>query len=215
MVEPADNLQSLADRLLVQKITPPAVLTNDKGDILYLSGKTSKYLEPTAGKTNWNIFAMARTGLRVELEVAFRKAIRQKEAIIVKGLKIGTNGNTRIVDITVKAIGEPETLRGTMMVVFTDVATPLGKKESDRSKIVPYNQVKVLELEQEFDQVCEELQATRQAMQSAQEKLTTVNDELQSTGEELTIFKDKMQSLCEENTRLKGLLDNTEGFVNK
>ena len=54
MVEPADNLQSLADRLLVQKITPPAVLTNDKGDILYLSGKTSKYLEPTAGKTNWN-----------------------------------------------------------------------------------------------------------------------------------------------------------------
>jgi two-component system, chemotaxis family, CheB/CheR fusion protein len=43
------------------------VLTNDKGDILYISGRTGKYLEPAAGKANWNIFAMAREGLRYEL----------------------------------------------------------------------------------------------------------------------------------------------------
>jgi hypothetical protein len=41
---------------------PPAVLVNDKGDILYVSGRTGKYLEPAAGKANWNIFAMAREG---------------------------------------------------------------------------------------------------------------------------------------------------------
>jgi two-component system CheB/CheR fusion protein len=43
---------------------PAAVLVNDKGDILYISGRTGKYLEPAAGKANWNIFAMAREGLR-------------------------------------------------------------------------------------------------------------------------------------------------------
>jgi two-component system CheB/CheR fusion protein len=47
------------------------VLVNDKGDILYISGRTGKYLEPAAGKVNWNIFAMAREGLRYELDGLF------------------------------------------------------------------------------------------------------------------------------------------------
>ena len=67
---PGPNLQSLADQLLLQRFSPAAVLINDKGDILYISGRTGKYLEPAAGKANWNIFAMAREGLRYELSSA-------------------------------------------------------------------------------------------------------------------------------------------------
>ena len=69
--------------------SPPAVLVNDKGDILYISGRTGKYLEPAAGKANWNIFAMAREGLRYELTSAFQKALRQNETVTLKGLKVG------------------------------------------------------------------------------------------------------------------------------
>jgi chemotaxis methyl-accepting protein methylase len=98
MVMPATNLQSLADQLLLQHFSPPAVLTNDKGDILYISGRTGKYLEPAAGKANWNIFAMAREGIRFELGSAFQRAIRQKEPVSAKGLKIGINGGTQTVD---------------------------------------------------------------------------------------------------------------------
>jgi two-component system, chemotaxis family, CheB/CheR fusion protein len=61
-------------------LRPPAVLVNDKGDILYISGRTGKYLEPAAGKANWNIFAMAREGLRYELASAFQKALRKRSA---------------------------------------------------------------------------------------------------------------------------------------
>ena len=78
--KPPANLQALADQLLLQRYAPPAVLVNDKGDILYISGRTGKYLEPAAGKANWNIFAMAREGLRYELGSAFQKALRQKDA---------------------------------------------------------------------------------------------------------------------------------------
>ena len=121
---PAANLQSLADQLLLQRFCPAAVLTNDKGDILYISGRTGKYLEPAAGKANWNIFAMAREGLRFELDSAFQKALRQKDAFTVKGLKVGSNGGVQTVDITVQSIDEPEALRGMVMIVFTDVAAP-------------------------------------------------------------------------------------------
>ena len=71
---PPANLQTLADQLLLQKFSPAAVLTNAEGDVLFISGRTGKYLEPAAGKANWNIHAMARDGLRQELILALPKA---------------------------------------------------------------------------------------------------------------------------------------------
>jgi two-component system CheB/CheR fusion protein len=46
---PPANLQSLADQLLLQSYSPPAVLVNEGGDIVYISGRTGRYLEPAAG----------------------------------------------------------------------------------------------------------------------------------------------------------------------
>ncbi|KAB0663821.1 PAS domain-containing protein [Oryzomonas japonica] len=205
MPKPAANLQSLADQLLLQHFSPPAVLTNDKGDILYISGRTGKYLEPAAGKANWNIFAMAREGLRFDLGTAFQKALRQKEAIVVAGLKVEVGGGSQNVDITVRAIEEPEALRGMVMIVFNDVAPPQEKKTPGRSRAATAGSSRVAELEQELQQLREALQTTREEMQSSQEELKSTNEELQSTNEELqstneelTTSREEMQSLNEE-----------------
>lgn len=205
MMKPAANLQTLADQLLLQHFSPPAVLVNDKGDILYISGRTGKYLEPAAGKANWNIFAMAREGLRFDLGSAFQKAVRHNEEITLKGLKVGENGGTQTVDVTVRAIEEPEALRGMVMIVFTEVAAPPEKKATGRARNSPAGSARVLELEQELRQVREELQTTREEMQSSQEELKSTNEELQSTNEELqstneelTTSREEMQSLNEE-----------------
>jgi len=202
MLKPEANLQSLADQLLLQQFSPPAVLTTDKGDILYINGRTGKYLEPAAGKANWNIFAMAREGLRFELGSAFQKALRQKGAITVKGLKAGENGGTQTVDITVQAIEEPIALRGMVMIVFTRATTPPEKKAPGRSRA---GTGRAVELEQEIQQLREALQTTREEMQSSQEELKSTNEELQSTNEELqstneelTTSREEMQSLNEE-----------------
>jgi two-component system CheB/CheR fusion protein len=235
MLNPTTNLQSLTDQLLLQHFSPPAVLTNDKGDILYISGRTGKYLEPAAGKANMNIFAMAREGLRFALGSAFQKTIREKEAVNVKDLKVGTNGGTQIVDITVQAIEEPEALRGMVLIVFRDVAKPLKKKRRTGSPEAPADNARVLEQEQELQGLREELQTTREEMQSSHEELTSTNEELQSTNEELqstneelTTSREEMQSLNEElqtvnaeqqskmdefawiNNDMKNLLNSTE-----
>ena len=201
MLKPSTSLQSLADQLLLQHFSPPAVLTNDKGDIIYISGRTGKYLEPAAGKANWNIFAMARDGLSFDLGSAFQKALRQKEAITAKGLKVGTGVSTHTVDIKVQTIEEPEALRGMVMIVFTDAETPPEQKKPGRAK----NASSCDAIEKELEQVRRELQTNREEMQSSQEELTSTNEELQSTNEELqstneelTTSREEMQSLNEE-----------------
>ncbi|MDT8444511.1 MAG: chemotaxis protein CheB [Desulfuromonadales bacterium] len=205
MLKPAANLQSLADQLLLQHFSPPAVLVNDKGDILYISGRTGKYLEPAAGKANWNISVMAREGLRVELGIAFQRTLRQKEKITVKNLKVGEGDTAQTVDVTVQAIEEPEALRGMVMIVFSDVPTPPEKKTLSRSRSASPGNTRQLELEQALQQAREELATTREEMQSSQEELKSTNEELQSTNEELqstneelTTSREEMQSLNEE-----------------
>jgi two-component system CheB/CheR fusion protein len=206
MAKPVANLQSLADQLLLQRFSPPAVLVNDRGDILYISGRTGKYLEPAAGKANWNIFAMAREGLRFELGSAFQKAVRTKEPLMVRGLRIGEGDTNQAVDIAIQVIDTPEALRGMVMIVFTDVALPPEKKAPGRrKKIAADGNSRSLELGQELQQVREALSSTREEMQSSQEELKSTNEELQSTNEELqstneelTTSREEMQSMNEE-----------------
>lgn len=235
MSEPIANLQSLADQMLLQHYSPPAVLVNDNGDILYINGRTGKYLEPAAGKANFNIFSMAREGLRFDLGSAFHKAVRLKETVTVKNLKVGTNGGTQIVDITIQTTKETEALRGLVMILFNDVTTPLAKKAKRLSQAIPADSTRALELEHELQGCREELQTTREEMQStheellsANEELQSTNEELQSTNEELTTSREEMQSLNEElltvnaeqlsrmdefswaNNDMKNLLNSTE-----
>ena len=226
------NVQALADQVLLQNFSPAAVLVTADGDILYISGRTGKYLEPAAGKANWNIHAMAREGLRFELASAVKKALRQTGPVKVNGLQVDGNGESERVDLTVQAIDKPAGLRGRVMVLFADVATApaepavTGKRASNAAQ---------KKLSEALRQAQEDLQSTREEMQTSQEELKSTNEELQSTNEELqstneelTTSKEEMQSLNEElhtvnaelqskvddmstiNNDMKNLLDSTE-----
>jgi len=197
------NLQSLADQLLLQTFAPAAVLVNGTGDILFINGRTGKYLEPAAGKANWNIHAMAREGLRQELVVALPKAVRSQETVVIRNLTVGGNESGHQIDLTVFPIQEPLALRGMVMIVFTDVPPPreLPRRRGSRTA----SNARIQELEQSLLQASAEIQAIREEMQSsheelksANEELQSTNEELQSTNEELTTSKEEMQSLNEE-----------------
>jgi two-component system CheB/CheR fusion protein len=226
------NLQALADRVIVQRFAPLGVLCNDKGDVLYISGRAGKYLEPAVGKANLNIFAMARDGLRVELSRAFAGALRQERVVNVRGIKVGTNGGTQHVSLSVQKLAEPRELRGTVMVVIADVAASPGASKLARPRKAP---ARITELLEELQSARDEAQTTREEMQTSQEELKSTNEELQSTNEELqstneelTTSKEEMQSLNEElqtvnhelqskvdelsrsNNDMKNLLNSTE-----
>jgi two-component system CheB/CheR fusion protein len=198
---PPTNLPALADRAIVQNFAPTTILTNDKGEVLYTSGRTGKYLEPAVGKANLNVFLMAREGLRYELSNAFAAAQREEKPILVQALKVATNGSTQTVDLTVRKLTEPKELRGTMLIAIADVSlVPVGPRGQ-----VPRTPARLKDIERELQHAREEIQTTREEMQTSQEELKSTNEELQSTNEELqstneelTTSKEEMQSMNEE-----------------
>lgn len=216
-----ENIQTLADQILLQRFTPASVLVNEKGDILYITGRTGKYLEPVAGKANWNIHVMARDGLRNELPNAFRKALKTNNPIVVRNVKIGANGDSNYVTITIQKIESPEALQGMVMIVFTDVPALIDPNGFSTKKGTSNATSRQLQLEAELKQTNEDLLNSREQMQTSQEELKSINEELQSTNEELqstneelTTSKEEMQSLNEElqtvNAELQSKLSDFE-----
>lgn len=197
------NLQTLADRLILQRYAPSVVMVNGKGDIVYISGRTGKYLEPAAGQANWNILAMVRPGLGHALSEAFGKAVRLQAPFTAHGAKVGTNGGTQSVDVTAHPIQEPDGLRGMVLILFTDVPTPEERSPIRAGAVRGSARLKAVALElqqahEELQSAREEMQTSQEELKSANEELQSTNEELQSTNEELTTSKEEMQSMNEE-----------------
>jgi two-component system CheB/CheR fusion protein len=212
------NIQTIADQLLLQHFSPSGVLVNENGDIIYIHGHTGKYLEPAVGKANLNIFAMLREGLRKEFPHAFRQAIMKKEVVVLRNIKIGTNGSTQTVNVNIEWIDKPELLNGSVMIIFTDVTEIADVHLPPKLSKKAIDNIRKTELENELQRTREEIQNTLEEVQTSQEELKSTNEELQSTNEELqstneelTTSKEEMQSLNEElqtvNAELQAKVD--------
>ena len=205
---PTANLQALADQLLLQKFSPAAVLVNGLGDILYISGHTGQYLEPAAGKANWNIHVMARPAIRTQLAVALRRAVKEHRAIEVHGLRLDGN-TTHQLHITVEAVDEPKAFEGMAMVVFREVAAPLAESSRHKKRadaIAPAIAAELMRFQEELKSLREAMRASEEERQAAIEELQSTNEELQSANEELTTSKEEAQSMNEELQTINGEL---------
>ncbi len=212
------SIETIADQLLIKQFAPPGVLVNENGDIIYISGRTGKYLEPASGKANMNIFAMLRDGLRQEIPVAFNQAVRKKGSLVLHNIKVGTNGNKQNVDVKIQWIDKPEQLKGMLMIVFIDLPDITGTGQNSETVERSSGSSRESELEKELQHLREQMQSTLEEMQTTQEEqkstneeLQSANEELQSTNEELTSSKEEMQSLNEElqtvNAELQAKID--------
>lgn len=207
-----NTLQSAADHVLLQFYAPAAVVLNADADIVYISGRTGKYLEPAAGKANWNIHAMAREGLSEPLYTALRQASDQSEPLELTGVLVQTGAGAQAVDVTIQALREPDALKGMTMVVFRDAPTPVASRRRKPASATDSDYAaEIQRYQKEIESLRQQTKQTREELQASNEELQSTNEELQSANEELTTSKEEMQSMNEElqtiNTELQTKLD--------
>lgn len=202
-------LRELTEQALLQQLAPASVLVNGQGDILYLYGRTGLYLEPVAGEVGIsNVLKMAREGLRRDLTTALHKAASTREIVNCPGLRVKTNGNFTVVDLTVRplttTISEVPLFlvileNGPMLHVeqLQNVLAEVDSTELDDQRIVALK--RELQAKEEYLQTAnEELETSNEELKSSNEEMQSVNEELQSTNEELETSKEELQSLNEE-----------------
>ncbi len=204
------QLRELTERTLLQQYAPVGVLVNERGEILYLHGRTGQYLEPAPGEAGMNILKMAREGLRPELTNALHKAVALQLPVRKPGLRVKTNGDFTTVNLTVQPAAEspdaaPEPKRFLVILEEAPVvdqersenAASEGSGEDADARIAGLKQE--LRAKEEYLQATiEELETSNEELNSSNEEMQSVNEELQSTNEELETSREELQSVNEE-----------------
>lgn len=227
---PENETGSLAKALesaLLQDYAPPCAVINMHGEILYIHGRTGKYLEPAAGAMSLNILKMAREGLRNVLGDAISRAVSQGKPVICSGLRVRSNGAAITVNLIVRPFesGLPETPQ-VLLVIFEE-HLPVGKDDSvagicsaEEGAAAPGEIAAALERElqnkdeylqsviEELESSNEELQSTIEEFHATNEELETSREELQSVNEELVTLNAELQAKNEELIHINNDMNN-------
>jgi two-component system CheB/CheR fusion protein len=203
-------LQQLVSQLLLAEFSPPAVLVNDQGDILYISGSTGRYLEPAAGKANWNLHVMARPGLRVQLAAGLRQVLLDGQPVTTPALRL-RDDDPGLVVVTIRRVQHASVAQALALVVFQDQPAKPRRRRSASVQPDDASRVELTRLQDEVHALRQEMVASAEELQATNEELQATNEELQSANEELTTSKEEAQSMNEElqtlNSELQSKLD--------
>ncbi|MCX5867728.1 MAG: PAS domain-containing protein [Proteobacteria bacterium] len=206
------HLRKLAELVLLQDYAPVGALVNEHGDILYLHGRTGRYLEPAPGESGMNILKMAREGLRLDLTAALRKVVVHKKPVRRPGVRVKTNGDFTTVNLTVQSVpagpradAEPNRF----LVVFEEAP---AHSTSSGQAVDPerHEQAAVVDAGEDagesaaevdgFDRLTADarIAALRQELRAKEKNLKTNNEDMAILIEELKSSNEEMQSTNEE-----------------
>ncbi|MHB8921372.1 MAG: chemotaxis protein CheB [Halothiobacillus sp.] len=204
------DFAEITRRALLQSYAPASVVTDLKGNIVFVYGETGKYLRPAPGQASLNVTDMAREGLQQEL----RNALHAVESmpVLQHEVMVKTDGDFQAVRLSVRRL-PPSYDEGLLLISFQDLPNPAATQRRKQS-VAP----RISELERALALTKENLHATIEAQQasneelkSTNEELQSTNEELQSTNEELETSKEELQSVNEELTMVNAELQSKIG----
>lgn len=219
-IHQALSYRDLIESVIMSQYSPVGVLANEKCEVVYVHGRTGKYLEPATGDASWSLIQMAREGLKLELASAMRKAMLENRQVRSERILVKSNGSEQLINLVVIPVEEPAIMKGLVLVLFEEIAeqTPDSDSVTDGENHASNSDPRIHALEQELrsakeylQTTIEELETSNEELKSTNEELQSSNEELQSTNEELETSKEELQSVNEElttvNTELQQKID--------
>ncbi len=200
------DIAELAQRILLLSYAPASVITDLKGNILYVHGETGKYLRPAPGQASLNVIDMARDGLQLDLRSAVQSAVSQGASTLNRELLVKTNGDFQRISFSVRLITGTNSVDDLLLLSFQDAASVIPNKSTRRKRatliLLKASASKIwkeiLRTREKSQAIIEEQQASNEELKSTNEEMQSTNEELQSTNEELETSKEELQSVNEE-----------------
>jgi two-component system CheB/CheR fusion protein len=226
-------VQNEANRVLLDRFSPPGVLVDENLEIVQFRGRTGPFLEPPPGDATLNLLKLAREGLLHALRSAVQSARKSRKPVRREGLRLRSNGGWTEVDLEVVPLAgghnphylvlfEPRERRARRARPSPAPEPPRSRSgsaaraEQELASTREYLQSIIQEVEaanEELQSANEEILSSNEELQSTNEELDTAKEELQSTNEELNTLNDELHARNEELTRVNSDLVNLLGSV--
>jgi len=208
------DLQKVIDQMLLHRFVPASVVVSEKLEVIQFIGQTGRFLDPTPGDATLNLLKLVKGGLQLELRLAFQRA-RRTGAMRKEGVLIETDAGLKTANFEILPIKNAPNKEHYYLVVFEDGrflrhgASSQPEPKSSKAPGKKTAKPRSTEVEAENLHLKEELEATREYLQSIIEEQRTTNEELRSANEEIQSSNEELQSINEELETAKEELQST------
>jgi two-component system, chemotaxis family, CheB/CheR fusion protein len=196
------DAQKAADSVILSMYAPPAVLLNEKFDIVEFRGVTMQYFEHGPGKASLNVLKLAHRDLVHSLRSALNQAHSAKKNVKKEGITIYSNGIALVIGFEIVPISSLN--ENYYLVIFhQQTEQPAGAepvKKTETTDAGDDKSFRILQLEKDQQRYKEELRAVVEAYEATNEELQSANEELKSLNEELEVSQEELQVINDELT---------------
>ena len=209
---PVLDLRREAERLLLDRYAPAALVVDPNLQIVHFQGDTGPFLAPAAGEPSFHLLRMIRPELLVDMRTAIYQAKKEHTAVSREGIRFKRNGGAGLVDIHVAPLAAGPDNGNDYLVVFREAPSPApapkrlpdtARAQKDRTTAeFARKERELVALREQLQQLVQEHEAADEEVRSMNEETLSSNEELQSTNEELETAKEELESTNEELTTL-------------
>ncbi|MGB5976942.1 MAG: ATP-binding protein, partial [Cyclobacteriaceae bacterium] len=198
--DPQMSLQEIAQETLIHTFEFPYLLLDESMEIVYIKGRMQPYIDLSDGSLNASALKVIHKDLHMELRAVFNKVVKNKKPSKTKVIRYGAMEKDLLVRLTAKPLIYPKNEKDYYMLIFEEIDREarypfsIETIEQDEHK----NAIRVMELEQELEATKEHLQTFTEELETSNEELQSLNEELQSTNEELKSSNEELETSNEE-----------------
>jgi two-component system CheB/CheR fusion protein len=214
------SINHIANRALLERHTPAAVVIDRQMRIVYFHGNTTPFLAQPSGEPTRDLLTLARDSVRGPLRTAVQKSIERAVISIARG-GLSESGGEKVRMIVRCEPLDAKNARGHFLVSFEqrDEPPPVPPAApGDRAEVERGLRDDLSRARDELQSAVEELQTSNEELKASNEEVMSINEELQSTNEELETSKEELQSLNEElttvNAQLQAKMEELEASTN-
>ncbi len=207
---PEADLQRAADRIVLARFGPPALVVDERMNVVQSRGQTSPLIQLSPGAVSWNLGRVLRVDIASDVQKAVQRAIDDNSPVSVTLTTFTGGQESRDIQIDVLPIANSGVRSRCYLILFQTPADAEGSISAPRA--LPNLEVSADEKDRLVVQLRNDLNGTRfhlqtlveerdarnQELVSANEEIQSANEELQSTNEELETTKEELQSTNEE-----------------
>ena len=207
---PEADLQRAADRIVLARFGPPALVIDERMNVVQSRGQTSPLIQLSPGAVSWNLGRVLRIDIVNDVQKAVQRAIDENVPVSAALTTFSADQGRQDYQIDVLPIANSGLRPRCYLVLFQTAAESEGAALAP--KALPLLEFSADERDRQILQLRNDLNGTRfhlqtlveerdarnQELVSANEEIQSANEELQSTNEELETTKEELQSTNEE-----------------
>ena len=207
---------------------PPSIVINANNQMIFSQGQYMDMLSEKSGMISNNLFDMILPNLRADCRALVYRVRQTGEPDKGTAQRISQDGQSLNIYLYARSLSDE--LHDWVVISYL----PITEKDTPDPNSVDFNDPFIVEIEQELNATREnlqtvieqletaneqlqlyneELQSSNEEYQSTNEELQTVNEELQSTNEELLTVNEEYSAKATEQSRLSSDLSNIQESI--